>query len=55
MCVDVQEFFLTVKDILRRVPLVDPASMSKFQDAEVQLNERLCETKKAVHEALCGA
>jgi len=36
--VSFQEFFLTVKDILRRLPSSGPDSFSKWTDVEKQLN-----------------
>ena len=40
MYVAFQEFFLTVKDILRRSPATGSASFGKWGPEELQLNER---------------
>ena len=49
----VQEFFLRVKDLLRKLPTgVD--SYVKFGEREKELLWKLHDSKTAVHEALCG-
>ena len=48
-----QEFFLRVKDLVRKLPSgVD--SYVKFGEREKQLLWKLQDTKAAVHKALCG-
>ncbi|KAI0208122.1 Cysteine--tRNA ligase, cytoplasmic [Lamellibrachia satsuma] len=51
----VNEFFLTVKDILRRSPATGSASFSKWDEDELQLNEKLLSSQSSVHEALCDS
>ncbi|KAK2181286.1 hypothetical protein NP493_402g01036 [Ridgeia piscesae] len=51
----VSEFFLTVKDIMRRSPATGSASFSKWSEDELQLNEKLLSSQNAVHEALCDS
>ena len=44
--ISLKEFFLTVKDILRRSPATGSASFAKWGPEELQLNEKY-ETKDA--------
>ena len=50
-----QEFFLTVKDLIRRLPRDDvAASYNKFSERDRELNRKYMDTQTAVHAALCG-
>ncbi|XP_046552685.1 cysteine--tRNA ligase, cytoplasmic-like isoform X1 [Haliotis rubra] len=49
----VNEFFLTVKDILRNSPSNGVAAWDKWTQEEITLNERFLQKRDAVNEALC--
>ena len=49
-----QEFFLTVKDIMRRSPATGPDSYAKWNREELDLNDAFTKCQACVHEALCG-
>ena len=49
-----QEFFLNVKDALRRTAASGPAAFVKWTPDEVQLNDKYHDCVQCVHEALCG-
>ncbi|XP_013397069.2 cysteine--tRNA ligase, cytoplasmic-like, partial [Lingula anatina] len=49
------EFFLTVKDILRNTPSSGPDSFDKWHTEECQLNTKFLEKRTGVHEALCDS
>ena len=49
-----QEFFLTVKHILRTTPSHGVASFQKWTPAESAFNEQLIKCTENVHKALCG-
>lgn len=50
-----QEFFLTVKDLIRRLPSGGGAdSYSKFSEGDRKLNKKFMDMQKDIHAALCG-
>jgi cysteinyl-tRNA synthetase len=51
----VNEFFLNVKDILRRLPATGPASFCKWNQEELDLNNKFTECQDCVHKALCDS
>ncbi|XP_014668021.1 PREDICTED: cysteine--tRNA ligase, cytoplasmic-like [Priapulus caudatus] len=51
----VNEFFLTVKDIVRSTPSSGVEAFSKWNDAEKDLDAKFHERRSAIHEALCDS
>lgn len=51
----INEFFLTVKDVLRNLPSHGCASFSKWNESEVALNQKYHDTRSQVHVALCDS
>lgn len=51
----VGEFFLMVKDILRKTASVGTEAFTKWQLEELALNQKFLACKTAVHEALCDS
>ncbi|CAH1787800.1 unnamed protein product [Owenia fusiformis] len=49
------EFFLTVKDILRNQATSGPDAFTKWESAETQLNDKFFERQSGVHAALCDS
>ncbi|XP_041367075.1 cysteine--tRNA ligase, cytoplasmic-like [Gigantopelta aegis] len=49
------EFFLTVKDIMRKSASHGVAAFEKWTDAETSLNEKYLDKRQAVYEALCDS
>ncbi|OWF41686.1 Cysteine--tRNA ligase, cytoplasmic [Mizuhopecten yessoensis] len=49
------EFFLTVKDVLRMTPSTGLASFEKWTDDELQMNETYLAMRRDVHAALCDS
>ncbi|GAB1604321.1 cysteine--tRNA ligase, cytoplasmic [Argonauta hians] len=49
------EFFLTVKDILRKLPSHGCSSFTKWGELEVSLNKKYLDTQNDVHLALCDS
>lgn len=49
------EFFLTVKDILRKLPNHGCSSFTKWSELEVSLNNKYLDSRNQVHVALCDS
>lgn len=51
----INEFFLSVKDVLRNLPSHGCAAFSKWGESEVALNQKYHDTRRQVHVALCDS
>ncbi|KAK2157413.1 hypothetical protein LSH36_192g03015 [Paralvinella palmiformis] len=49
------EFFLTVKDILRKMPSTGPGLFSKWFEEEQNLNDKFMQCRGTAHDALCDS
>jgi cysteinyl-tRNA synthetase len=49
------EFFLSVKDIIRKSSPSHPDGFTKWQAEEMELNEKFINCQQCVHEALCDS